>query len=98
VASLVLVLTACTRSLTLSHSNDTAEQLSARVDAFHSRDPLRCNTDCRDTASVCQLAAELCQISEADRTREDWAKGCVSAQEECARFQNHCATCQLDRK
>ena len=94
---LALSLTACPkRQDTIAGTDeDQLEAYSARLEEMRTRaqsEQLSCGDTCKMAKDVCEIAQKVCTIAE--RNPDRGAQRCVSANEDCARFNDNCATCK----
>ncbi len=66
------------------------EELRARVQAH----PPKCDEWCSLAREVCDLSRNTCDIAKRKLDRGDVQERCVASQEDCANFNDRCASCR----
>jgi hypothetical protein len=82
---------------TVSGSDDEQlDQYAAKVDELKSRtqeaEP-SCPDWCSMAKTVCDLSRRTCDIATRHSDRQDMQKRCIGSQEDCATFNDRCASC-----
>jgi outer membrane murein-binding lipoprotein Lpp len=73
--------------------DEKMDQYSAQLEELKSRTDVQCSDYCSLKSKACSLSTNVCEISGRLADRADFQKKCVTAQEECARFNESCSTC-----
>jgi hypothetical protein len=72
------------------------EQHTSQLEELKSR-PLpeagQCKRRCSHAKDVCGVSASICEIAGRHTDRSDLQARCVGSQEDCARFNDGCASC-----
>lgn len=93
-----LVLLACPKSTggpNLGGSDDEKmDQLAAQLEEYGTKETAECGETCGLKGKVCKLSETACEIAGRNADRPEYQKRCVTAQEECARFNEACSTCK----
>jgi hypothetical protein len=86
----------CPKNVTTTISGNDDEQMdqySAQIEELKTRTDLSCSDFCSLKSKSCGLSKSVCDIAGRLEDRADFQKKCVTAQEECARFNESCSTC-----
>ena len=93
-----LVLLACPKSTggpNLGGSDEEQmDSLAAQLEEYGTKTNSECGETCTLKSKVCKLSETACEIAGRNADRADYQKRCVTAQEECARFNEACSTCK----
>ena len=93
-----LLLLACPKNTAgpnLGGSDDEKmDQLSAQLEEYGTKTNSECGETCDLKSKVCRLSDTVCEIAGRNADRTEYQKRCVTAQEECARFNEACSTCK----
>jgi outer membrane murein-binding lipoprotein Lpp len=90
------VLLACPKNVpvTVAGTDDEKmDQYSAQLEELKTKTDVQCSDYCTLKSKACSLSTNVCEISGRLADRADFQKKCVTAQEECARFNESCSTC-----
>ena len=68
--------------------------LAAQLEEYGTKTNTECGQTCDLKTRVCRLSETACEIAGRNADRADYQKRCVTAQEECARFNEACSTCK----
>lgn len=96
-ASLLL---GCPKSTASNVSGNADEQMdgySSQLEELRTRasaSDLKCADWCSLKDKVCGLRDRVCDLAGTQSGRDDFQKRCVTAQEDCARFNDSCSSCQ----
>ena len=66
------------------------EELRAKVQASEPK----CDEWCSLSRTVCEISTNVCEIAKRKVDRSDVQSKCVGSQEDCARFNDSCASCK----
>lgn len=98
VLSLSLTLFACPKATTgpvLGGSDDEKmDSLAAQLEELRTRTNTECSETCSLKVKVCNLSETACEIAGRNADRAEYQKRCVTAQEECAKFNEACSACK----
>lgn len=98
VLSLSVALFACPKAATgpvLGGSDDEKmDSLAAQLEELRTRTNTECSETCSLKVKVCNLSETACEIAGRNADRAEYQKRCVTAQEECAKFNETCSTCK----
>lgn len=93
-----IFLLACPKSTggpNLGGSDDEKmDMLAAQLEEYRTKTNTECGETCGLKSKVCKLSETACEIAGRNADRGDYQKRCVTAQEECARFNEACSTCK----
>lgn len=96
-AVLVVLLAGCPKSVpatTVAGGDDEQmDQYSSRLEELRTKTGLKCDDYCIWKTKACSLSVNMCAVAQKANDRADFQQKCVSAQEECARFNEGCASC-----
>lgn len=70
------------------------DMLAAQLEEYGTKQAADCSETCSIKNKVCSLSETACEIAGRNADRNDFQKRCVTAQEECARFNEACSTCK----
>ena len=74
--------------------DEKMDMLSAQLEEYRTKTEPGCNETCELKSKVCKLSDTACEIAGRNADRAEYQKRCVTAQEECARFNEACSTCK----
>jgi hypothetical protein len=93
-----LLLLACPKTTggpNLGGSDDEKmDSISAQLEEYRTKSNTECGETCDLKTKVCKLSDSACEIAGRNADRAEYQKRCVTAQEECARFNESCSTCK----
>lgn len=92
-----LVLTACPRPVVTTVAGSETEQLdqyAAQLEELRTRSDLSCDDFCNLKPKACGISKSVCDIAGQNTSNEDFQKRCGQSQEDCARFNESCASCK----
>ena len=96
----VALCSACPKSSGTSVSGSADDQMdlySSQLEELRTRaagGDLKCTEWCSSKDKVCSLRDKTCDLAGSNAGREDFAKRCTTAQEDCARFNDSCTSCK----
>jgi hypothetical protein len=97
-AAVSLALFACSKSNpgpSLGGSDDEKmDTIAAKLEEYKTKTSTECGETCSLKDKICGLSATACEIAGQHQDRAEYQKHCVTAQEECARFNESCSTCK----
>lgn len=74
--------------------DEMMDQLSAQLEELRTRTSTECSETCSLKVKVCNLSETACEIAGRSADRAEYQKRCVTAQEECAKFNEACSACK----
>ena len=74
--------------------DEKMDMLSAQLEEYRTKTSTECSETCDLKSKVCKLSDTVCEIAGRNTDRPEYQKRCVTAQEECAKFNEGCSTCQ----
>lgn len=74
--------------------DEKMDQLSAQLEEYRTKTSSECSETCDLKTKVCSLSDTACEIAGRNADRAEYQKKCVTAQEECARFNESCSGCK----
>jgi len=93
-----MLMLACPKSTggpNLGGSDDEKmDQLTSQLEEYGTRSNSDCNETCDLKLKICKISEIACEIAGRNADRAEYQKRCVTAQEECARFNESCSTCK----
>lgn len=94
-SSLLLACPKAAPTSTLQGSDDEKmDMLAAQLEELRTKTDLSCDETCSLKAKVCGLSTTACEVAGRHADRTDYQQRCVTAQEECARFNEGCSACK----
>lgn len=99
VTALSALLLACPKSTvgtsTLGGSDDEKmDAIAAQLEELRTRTETSCSETCSLKSRVCSLSETACDVAGRHADRTDFQQRCVTAQEECAKFNEACSSCK----
>ncbi len=80
---------------TLQGSDDEKmDTIAAQLEELATKTDLACGETCSIKTKVCGLSATACDVAGRHADRNDYQQRCITAQEECARFNEACSACK----
>lgn len=73
--------------------DEQIDRLSNQLEELKLKTEVPCAEACALKKTACDNSAATCEIASRQASREDFQKKCVASQEECARFNESCASC-----
>ncbi len=77
--------------------DEQLDQYSAQLEELHARasagEP-KCEDWCSMSKRTCDISRNVCEIAKRHVDRPDVQSKCVSSQEDCAKFNDSCSSCQ----
>ena len=70
------------------------DMLAAQLEEYRTKNDAPCDETCSIKVKVCNLSSTVCEIAGRTTDRTEYQQRCVTAQEECARFNEACSTCK----
>ena len=93
-----IILLACPKSTggpNLGGSDEEKmDSIAAQLEEYGTKATTECGETCDLKTKICKLSETACEIAGRSADRADYQKRCVTAQEECARFNEACSTCK----
>lgn len=74
--------------------DEQMDMLTAQLEEYRTKSNSECGETCELKSKVCRLSDTVCEISGRNSDRSEYQKKCVTAQEECARFNEACSSCK----
>jgi hypothetical protein len=74
--------------------DEKMDSLAAQLEELNTRTATDCSDTCSLKTKVCNLSETACEIAGKHADRAEYQKRCVTAQEECAKFNEACSTCK----
>lgn len=93
-----LLFFACPKSATGPNLGGTDDQkmdmIAAQLEELRTRTGTECSETCSLKTKVCNLSETACEIAGRNTDRSEYQQRCVTAQEECAKFNEACSACK----
>ena len=93
-----MILLACPKNAggpNLGGSDDEKmDHLAAQLEEYGTKANADCTETCNLKTKICKISEDACEIAGRNTDRTEYQKRCVTAQEECARFNESCSTCK----
>lgn len=70
------------------------DTIASQLEEYRTRTGGECSETCSIKNKVCGLSETACEIAGRNADRNEYQQRCVSAQEDCARFNESCSTCR----
>jgi hypothetical protein len=79
----------------LGGSDDqTMDSIASKLEEYRTQNTTGCGDLCSLKTKVCGLSQTACDIAASAAERAEYQKRCVTAQEDCARFNEACSSCK----
>ncbi|MBX7098469.1 MAG: hypothetical protein K1X89_12200 [Myxococcaceae bacterium] len=91
-----LLLAACPKATPVNVAgtdDEQMDQLSAQLEEVKSRQDVSCQDACGMKSKVSSLSSAVCELAGKHTDRDDFQKHCISAQEELAKLNDSCSSC-----
>ena len=97
ILALAACLFGCPKSAPANVAGNDDEQLdviSSQLEELRTKEGLKCDEWCSLKEKACGLSKTSCEIAGRHADRDEMQKRCIASQEDCARFNEACASCR----
>jgi hypothetical protein len=70
------------------------DMIAAQLEELRTKTDTECSETCSNKNKVCNLSETACEIAGRATDRSEYQQRCVTAQEECAKFNEACSACK----